>query len=247
MTLLVACATRTELRAALPVLFSGDARPPGQGGAVHEVFPDRPVTVQGRSVLALCTGVGPVAAAAVLGRALAGRPGLTGVIQIGVAGSFDLGTAPMGGAWAVTRETWPEYGLAGADGVAPRGIGLPMAATGDGPVHETLDLDPDAAAAAMGLALPASFGRAASLTVAGVTGTMERAARLYRIHGALLENMEGFAAALACRLSGTPFLQIRTVSNLVGSRQPGHWDLKKALASLKPALDRLFGDVLCDA
>jgi futalosine hydrolase len=240
MTLLVACATRTELRAALPVLFSGDVRPPERGAAAHEVFPDRPVAVHGRQVLALCAGVGPVAAAATLGRALARCPGISGVVQIGVAGSFDLEAAPLCGLWAVTRETWPEYGLAAADGVAPRGIGLPMADTGDGPVFETLDLDPEGAAAAMGLGLPAAFGRAASLTVAGVTGTPERAALLFHRHGALLENMEGFAAALACRLARVPLVQIRAVSNLVGSRRPGDWGLKAALSRLGPALAELF-------
>ncbi|MEF3698576.1 futalosine hydrolase [Desulfolutivibrio sp.] len=237
MTLLLACATRTELHAVLPA----GTGIPDQGAAAHEVFPKSPLTLSGREVLAVCTGVGPVATAAVLGRALARRPKISGVVQLGVAGSFDLEAAPMGATLCVIRETWPEYGLAGADGVAPRGIGLPMAICPDGPVHETLGADPDAAAAAMGLALPAAFGRAASLTVAGVTGTMERAALLHARHGALLENMEGFAAALACRLAETPFLQIRTVSNLVGSRRSGHWDLKGALAGLRPALARLLG------
>ena len=239
MPLLLACATRTELRAVLPAGISI----PDQAQAAHEVFPHAPLTIHGRPFLAVCTGVGPVAAAAVLGRALARRPEVSGGLQLGVAGSFDLDTAPMGGAFCVTRETWPEYGLAGADGVAPRGIGLPMAATAAGPVHETLDTGPEPAAEAMGLTLPAILGRAASLTVAGVTGTLERAALLYRRHGAVLENMEGFAAALACRLAGTAFLQVRTVSNLVGSRQPGHWDLKKALAGLRPALDLLVGGI----
>lgn len=236
MTLLVACATRTELRAALP----RGLRPPEGGGAVHEVFPDAPQSLCGRPFFALCTGVGPVATAAALGRALAGHPEVAGVVQIGVAGSFDLESAPMGGVWIVTRETWPEYGLVDAQGVNPGGIGLAMAETGDGPVRETLDLAPQDAAAAMGLALPEDMGRAASLTVAGVTGTAARAARLFSRHGALLENMEGFAAALACRLAGIPFVQIRAVSNLVGSRAPGHWDLKGALSRLGPALSHLF-------
>lgn len=239
MTLLVACATRTELRAALPA----GAPLPDRDAAMHEVFPEAPWPLAGRPVLAVCTGVGPVATAAVLGRALARTAGLTGVIQIGVAGSFDLAVAPMGGLYAVTREIWPEYGLVTEAGVAPRGIGLPMAVTAQGAVHEALDLVPDRVAGELGLVLPAGLGRAVSLTVAGVTGTPERAARLRQTHAALLENMEGFAAALACRLAGAPFLQIRAVSNLVGSRRPGDWDLKGALSRLGPALTELVRSV----
>jgi futalosine hydrolase len=241
MTILVACATRTELRAVLSALSPAKTRLPEGGAGAHEVFV--PVPGGGRPVLALCAGVGPAAAAATLGRALAGRhdgAGVAGVVQIGVAGSFDLEAAPMGGVWAVTREIWPEYGLVTAEGTAPRGIGLPMVETEAGPVYETLELRPDDAAAAMGLVLPGSLGRAASLTVAGATGTMERAALLFRRHGALLENMEGFAAALACRLARVPFVQIRAVSNLVGSRRPEHWDLKGALSRLGPTLAELF-------
>jgi len=124
MTLLLACATRTELRAVLPAGISI----PDQAQAAHEVFPHAPLTIHGRPFLAVCTGVGPVAAAAVLGRALARRPEVSGVLQLGVAGSFALDPAPMGGAFCVPRETWPEYGLAGPDGVAPPGLGLPSAA-----------------------------------------------------------------------------------------------------------------------
>ena len=44
--------------------------------------------------------------------------------------------------------------------------------------------------------------------------------------------MEGFALALACALAGTPFLELRTVSNRVGARPPRDWDLAGALAGL---------------
>ncbi|MFZ5811341.1 MAG: futalosine hydrolase [Thermodesulfobacteriota bacterium] len=234
MALVLAFATSMELRAALPDI------PAAGGGGFHDPFPGEPFPVRGRPARALVTGIGPVACAAALGRALGARPHAAGVIQIGVAGSFDLARAPMGSAWVVTREVWPEYGLRGEDGVDPRGIRLPMAETGDGPVRESLDLDPENAARAMGLHLPAALGRAASLTVAGVTGTLGGADDLFHRHGALLENMEGFAAAFACRLAGVPFLEVRVVSNLAGGREAAHWDLRGGLAGLGPTLDALL-------
>lgn len=231
MALLLAFATAMELRAALPM--APDAP---KGRAVHEAFPGHPFPAWNRPVRTLVTGVGPVACAAALGRALAAYPDTAGVVLCGVAGSFDTGSAPLGSAWIVTRETWPEYGLHGEAGVDPRGIRLAMAETGEGPVRESLDLDPEGAAGAMGLPVSGTLGRAASLTVAGVTGTRMRADALFLRHGALLENMEGFAAALACRLAGVPFLEVRVVSNLAGSREAAHWDLKAGLARLGPVL-----------
>ncbi|QLA17280.1 futalosine hydrolase [Desulfolutivibrio sulfoxidireducens] len=236
MALVLAFATVMELRAALP-----KAPEMPEGAAAHEVFPGEPFEIAGRPARLLVTGVGPAACAAALGRALGAYSDTTGVIQLGVAGSFDLDRAPLGSAWRVTRETWPEYGLYGECGVDPRGIRLPMARTDAGPVSESLDLDPDEAARAMGLYPSGFIGRAASLTVAGVTGTLERANGLSRRHGVLLENMEGFAAALACRLGRVPFFEMRVVSNLVGGREAAHWDLKGGLARLEPALAGLLG------
>jgi len=44
--------------------------------------------------------------------------------------------------------------------------------------------------------------------------------------------MEGFALALACRTRGVPFLEVRTVSNLVGERDRNKWKLASALEGL---------------
>lgn len=198
-----------------------------------------PWRFRGRDLLLGVVGVGPVAAALHMGAFLA-RHTPSGVINLGAAGAFDLAATPMGTAVAATLEIWPEYGLRQNDRVDPEGIRLPQTTTAAGPVRDRLELDPDAAAGAMGLGLPEKTARGPSLTVAGVSGDAGRAA-LYRDHYApATENMEGFACALACERSRLPFLEIRIVSNLVGSRDKADWDLPGALARLAQTADLLF-------
>jgi futalosine hydrolase len=52
--------------------------------------------------------------------------------------------------------------------------------------------------------------------------------------------MEGFSLALACLQAGIPFLELRTISNLVGSRKPEHWKLDDALQALGEKARELF-------
>ncbi len=52
--------------------------------------------------------------------------------------------------------------------------------------------------------------------------------------------MEGFAAAYAAMQAGLPFLEVRTVSNMVGSRDSEDWDIKGALKALGTAANGLF-------
>jgi len=53
--------------------------------------------------------------------------------------------------------------------------------------------------------------------------------------------MEGFALGLVAAKSGIPFLEIRSVSNAVGSRQKKDWDFPAAFRALKEAGHRLLG------
>ncbi|OIQ49426.1 Futalosine hydrolase [Pseudodesulfovibrio hydrargyri] len=226
--LLVLTATANEMRAAFPA-----APAVGQGGTAG-------YEIGGRAVLLGVTGVGLLNTALCAGQWLV-RPDVDGVVDLGIAGGYDLGGTPMGAICFAGAEVWPEYGLLDAHGAAdPMGLGFAQAETGGGKVWNRLELSPERDAERMGLVLGDGWGRATGVTVSGVTGTRERADRLRLSCDGHMENMEGFAAAYAAALRGLPFLEVRTISNLVGSREPGDWNLKGALRSLHGAANTLF-------
>lgn len=234
MAILLAAATTMELAAALE--WSGLPLPSDEGRIECLELPGHD------SVLALATGIGPINAALGLGLAL-GSHELHGVINLGVAGSFDLERLPLCSVAVASSEAWPEFGLHGQAGLDPRGLGLAQARTPDGPVYEHMDLVPEAHARTMGLRLADGWVRIHGLTVAGVSGCPDRAQELrarHASHAPAMESMEGFALALGCLRAGLPFLEIRTISNAVGLRPPTGWDLPGALRALGHAAQTLL-------
>ena len=78
-----------------------------------------------------------------------------------------------------------------------------------------------------------SLPAATSLSVAGVSASRQRVGQLRQAHpGALLENMEGFAVALACARQGIACVEVRSVSNRVGPRAPHETDFPGAMRRL---------------
>jgi futalosine hydrolase len=226
--LLVLTATANEMRAAFP-----DAPAVEQGQTAE-------FEVGGRIALLGVTGVGVLNTALCAGQWLT-RPDVDGVVDLGIAGGYDLDETPMCSVCYAWQENWPEYGLLDEQGAAdPKGLGFAQAETGGGKVWNRLKLFPARDADAMGLTLAGGWLRASGVTVSGVTGTPERAGWLKIACNGQMENMEGFAAAYAATLRGLPFLEVRTISNLVGSREPGDWNLKGALRSLRDAAATLF-------
>ena len=231
MALALVTATAAEMRAALAGLDVPPEVP--ERGAARAV-------IASREALLVVTGVGPVNAALEMGAAL-GRYDISGVVNLGVAGSFDLAKAPLESAVAASAEVYADYGVAGTDGlVDTAGFAFPQWEGGEGRVLQRMELDPEASARTMGLALSDGWTRGPALTVAGVTGSLERAHALAERHGALTESMEGFSLALACLTRRLPFLEVRTISNGVGERDRKKWKLKQALASLENVTARLF-------
>ncbi len=54
--------------------------------------------------------------------------------------------------------------------------------------------------------------------------------------GPVVESMEGAALHYVCLMENIPFLQIRTVSNLMGERDKTRWKIKEAIKSLNESL-----------
>ncbi len=207
----------------------------------------------GRDWLVGVSGVGLVNAGLLTGGALA-RFELEGVAALGLAGSFDLERLPLGGLTLVRWEIWPEYGLGPEESFSddcapgpadPRALGFPLGRLPGGErVWDRVDHPPDAALRALNLGFDPSWPWSVGLSVSTVTANPDRAEALQDACGQgdapLIENMEGFAPALACSLAGLPFVELRAVSNLTGSRSPGHWDLDKGLEALGQGARRLL-------
>ncbi|KAB1442721.1 futalosine hydrolase [Pseudodesulfovibrio senegalensis] len=232
--LALVAATHRELRACLAGagidLPDGDALE--QGGTAR-------ISVHGRELLACTCGVGLVNAGIMLGRLL--ERGVAGVVNVGIAGSFDVQAAPLGSVWLAKSETWPEYGVLDENGMTDaRALKFPLARVGGEAVWDRVALNPYRDAEAMGLHADRQWGEADFLSVSGVSAATERAHGLRKRFDVLLENMEGFALAFGCAVAGVPFVELRTVSNRVGSRERTDWDIEGALAALGNACTGLL-------
>ncbi|MDR2800975.1 MAG: hypothetical protein LBB52_06905 [Desulfovibrio sp.] len=134
----------------------------------------------------------------------------------------------------------------------PLPLPLPQTCLESGPVFTRLELFPDRAMAELGLGNQDITGynekdcqpvlRGASATVTGVSGSARRAARMASLSGALVENMEGFALALACAAAGIPFIELRSVSNKAGTPLRKR-NLYAADTALSCAVLRLLGQL----
>ena len=260
--LLLVCATAFEMRAALsdiPGAEACDLSRWGRDAPLGRNAEELPVLrFPGRGVRLLVCGVGPVAAALNLAGVLGGAPAgsFSGVVNLGIAGTYTPAELPLGAAVLADAECFPEYGVwpesdeclredAGRTGaLLLAGMPLPLRfAQGglpSGPVFGRISLDAHNALGNMGLNCHTDLRIGSSVTVSGVSGTERRARRLAALTGGGTENMEGFALALGAAAWGLPFAEIRTVSNEAGRRSPHGWDMDAAVASLGRTARCLF-------
>jgi futalosine hydrolase len=180
-----------------------------------------------RNPALLVTGVGMVATAAQVARALApippqvseGRPRYDVALNLGLCGSFDP-ALPPGTVVHVVSDQLPELGAEDGEGfLTLRELGL------DGDL-EIVNAAPPASEALR--ALPAVRG----ITVNTVHGRERSIDEIVRRCRPQVESMEGAAFMYACRLSGVPFAQVRAVSNVVERRNREAWRIEDAVRSL---------------
>ena len=171
---------------------------------------------RGLALEALC-GFGPLAAAARAAR-LFERLTPARALLVGAAGTYDAAALPVGAACAFARVA--------QEGVVARGLGFSQLDAADAPRAARED--------ELALAQPplAAALRADLLVTVGAPGA-DAAARRARHPGAVAEDMEGFAVALAARAAGVPLAIVRGVSNVVGETDRARWDLAGALAAAR--------------
>lgn len=228
--IVVAAATPIELRAFVAPLVENLPPLPKEGESVT-------IRAAGKGVALLVTGIGPLNAAYSLGRALGDGGRFQGVINVGIAGSYDCQQLPLGAVAVASEEYFPDYGAQFEDRVEHEAVGLAQAKGPEGGVWERISLYPRAAAEALSLAPQArealeEIPQVPFLTSGLVSGSPEVGQARKERHGVLVENMEGFALALGSLRAEMPFLEIRAISNPCGTGDKEQWDKRTALNAL---------------
>lgn len=160
------------------------------------------------------------------------------VINMGIAGSYDLNKYPIGSAAVISREIFGDLGFEGKDGFE------------DLFRYGILDNDtfPYTDGALARQLLPYreledvldKYGKATGVTVQCVTGSTHRRDELIRLYSPHIESMEGAAVYYACLMENVPFFELRTVSNAVGERDTKKWDTQAALRTLEQCCNDIF-------
>ncbi len=86
----------------------------------------------------------------------------------------------------------------------------------------------------------AAYKKATSVTVQTVSGLPERTSWLVKSYKPHIESMEGAAFFYVCTLEKIPFIELRSVSNVVGERDRAKWNIPLALESLREASKELL-------
>lgn len=170
------------------------------------------------------SGVGILLSAFSLSRIIAEhQPDL--LIQVGMAGSFDE-SIPLGSVVAVKNEYMGDVG-AEENGEFLDVFDLKLEHANEFPFEkkklcnhwlEKINL--------------LKLKEVSGVTVNEVTTRPQRKQELQKKYLPLIESMEGAALHYAGIITGTPFIQVRAVSNYIGERDKSKWRMKLALDNL---------------
>ena len=188
------------------------------------------------------TGIGAVQAChcvtrEVVAAAAAGDP-YNLVVNLGIAGSYDLEAFPIGSAAVISREHFADLGFGSEEGFS------------DLFQYGILEKDdfPYTKGALARQLLPyphiekvlEKYGAGAGATVQCVTGTQARCKEIVAMYNPQIESMEGAGVYYAALMEKVPFFELRTVSNAVGERDTSKWESKAALDTLEECCREIF-------
>lgn len=188
------------------------------------------------------TGIGAVQAChcvtrEVVAAAAAGEP-YNLVVNLGIAGSYDLEAFPIGSAAVISREHFADLGFGSEEGFS------------DLFQYGILEKDdfPYTKGALARQLLPyphiekvlEKYGAGAGATVQCVTGTQARCKEIVDMYNPQIESMEGAGVYYAALMEKVPFFELRTVSNAVGERDTSKWESKAALDTLEECCREIF-------
>ncbi len=163
-------------------------------------------------------------------RLSAGLPSV--VLGFGVSGAFEGHGLEVGDLCVVAQESLADEGLVTTGGFEDL-VALKLAPS------VRWHADPVWVARVTAVLVDAAVVR--GTTVSTISGT-DALAQAYRDRvDAAVESMEGAAVARVCEAFGVPWVQVRAISNRVGDRARGGWDLRSAKARLDAAVRELVG------
>lgn len=151
------------------------------------------------------------------------------IINIGIAGAFNLNDYPIGTSAVIDKEyfgdlgfetmfgfqTLFQYELLDADVFPYKGGALHRI-----PLDECTEK------------LLQKYDGATGITVQTVTGDLNRVEEMKKRFSPNIESMEGAAIYYVCLQEHVPFFELRTVSNAVGERDKSKWNIPLALKTL---------------
>ncbi len=228
MKIWILAAVENELKL---LLKTADARLSGRPGG----FPWFEGAVGPNKINLGITGVGVAAAAMALGAFCKMEPPDV-MVMVGSAGALPGSGLKTGDMVIADKEILAELGIPMAPGIGDAG-GMGLCG-----IRQEISLDNEMSARLLDHAEKA--GRTVhgpSLTVVGVSGDLRQARDRAAHFGALSENMEGYALALAGHRFGYRAVEIRGISNQAGDREKSRWDFDRAnLAPQKALLEFLW-------
>ncbi len=195
-------------------------------------------TISGKKAAYICSGIGAANAARAVS-ILAERKKPEAMILFGVGGAYPYSGLKKGGLAAAEVEIYADCGLvvqrpAGSEGPS-RGfeaLGFPLLKKGRKEYFDSFPLDRPLLAKAKKMP---GLVTGAFLTVCATGRSVRKAGRLGERHGAIVENMEGAAAAQTALFYGIPLLEIRGISNITGE-PPSKWLKEEAAAVCQEAV-----------
>jgi futalosine nucleosidase len=164
------------------------------------------------------------------------------IINVGIAGSYDLEKFPIGSAAIIKKEyfgdlgfetmfgfqTLFEYDLLDADVFPYKSGALNLQPTPYQNIEKLLE----------------KYNKAVGVTVQTVTGNPAKVENIYKQFNPNIESMEGAAVYYVCILEKIPFFELRTVSNKVGERDKSKWNIPLALDTLTSCCKDIFNSYL---
>jgi futalosine hydrolase len=164
----------------------------------------------------LVTGVGMTATAFALGQRL--PAGYQLVLNLGIAGCYDR-SIPLGSVLNIVTDEFSELGAENGDGF------LSIKDLGFGEAGYAAKYDPRYIELT-------SLKKSKGITVNTVHGNTQSIAAIVKRVAPGTESMEGAAVFYCCYKTGTPCIQIRSISNYVEERNRDSWEIGLAIKNL---------------